>query len=90
MMKSVTIAGLLALGFAGSACAAGLPIDGGVYDPGRDAPRTVATAWIGRYGQVCEHGPVWIPACHATNTPGVYIPGHWNPMRTRWIPGRYA
>ncbi|MHC2086711.1 hypothetical protein [Methylobacterium sp. CM6244] len=48
------------------------------------------TAWVGRYGQICRHGPVWIASCHATNQPGPYIPGHWNPMRTRWIPGYYV
>ncbi|RVU14023.1 hypothetical protein [Methylobacterium oryzihabitans] len=90
MMKSVMIAGLLTLGLAGSASAAGLRLDDGVYDPGRDAPQTVAAAWIGRYGQVCVPGPVWLPACHATDTPGVYIPGHWNPMHTQWIPGHYS
>lgn len=46
--------------------------------------------WIGRYGQRCYHGPVWFRACHGTNHPGTWIPGHWNPMRTRYIPGHYA
>jgi len=87
-MKSIIVAAALSIVSVGAANAA----------PAIAMDRTFVTtdqavvtnvAWLSRYGKLCYHGPVWIPACHATNRPVGYMRGHWNAMGTRFIPGRY-
>ena len=88
-MKTVLAALALSAALTGVARASEAPtLDVGVYSG--EHVDLLDAAWIGRYGQVCVHGPIWLRACHATNRPGAWIPGHWNPMRTRFVPGHYA
>lgn len=87
-MKSLIAAAALTSALIGTAHAGpAIPMDAGLTPQGPVALTTVA--WVGRYGQICRHGPVWIPACHATNRPVGYMRGHWNATGTRFIPGRY-
>lgn len=87
-MKYPLFASIASIAFMGTAYAAPIAaLDMSVTTNNHSALTDVA--WVGRYGQLCFHGPVWIPACHATDMPVGYIQGHWNPTGTRFIPGRY-
>lgn len=62
-MKSVTIAALLFIGVMGAAQAAPvIPVNAGLIT--QTQPSVTNVAWLSRYGKLCFHGPVWIPACH--------------------------
>lgn len=92
-MKMLVSAAIIAATMITAADAAEMPVNAAIdYGDaaGSASGLLTKTAWVGRYGQICRHGPVWIASCHASDQAGPYIPGHWNPMRTRWIPGHYS
>ncbi len=62
-MKSITLAALLFTGAMGAAQAAPvIPVNAGPTT--QTQPSVTNVAWLSRYGKLCFHGPVWIPACH--------------------------
>ncbi|WP_027171357.1 hypothetical protein [Methylobacterium sp. 10] len=92
-MKMLMSAAIIVSAMITAADAAEMPVTNtinSVNDTSSVSDLITKVAWVGRYGQLCSHGPVWMASCHGSDRPGPYIQGHWNPMRTRWIPGHYV